>query len=171
LHLDLSGRNLRFVVRWEEFASLRPDLADAGRQLLYQYGVGLAFLASTRDDGGPRVHPMCPLLTDRELYAFIVPSPKRHDLHRDGRYALHSFPAEDNEDAFYLTGRVQGVSDEDTTRALAMQFATERDLSDPPAEIATWQLFAFDIESCLLTQTTGHGDPSPRHTVWRAPEG
>jgi hypothetical protein len=91
-------------MKWGEFASLRPDLADAGRQLLYQYGVGLAYLATTRDDIGPRVHPLCPLLTDNELYAFIVPSLQRQDLHRDGRYALHSFPADKNEDAFTSPG-------------------------------------------------------------------
>lgn len=156
-------------MNWGEFASLRPDLADAGRGLLYQYGVGLAFLATTREDGGPRLHPMCPLLTDIGLYAFIVPSPKRLDLHRDGRYALHSFPADENEDAFYLVGRAEPVEDDDTTRALARQFAAERHRSEPPAELATWELFALDIEASLLTRTTGHGDPTPRHTIWHAP--
>ena len=39
--------------------------------------------------------------------AFIVPSPKRDDLHRDGRYAMHSFPADENEDAFTLAGTVR----------------------------------------------------------------
>lgn len=157
-------------MRWGEFAALRPDLADAGRRLLYQYGVGLAFLGTTRSDGGPRLHPMCPLLTDRDLYAFIVPSPKRHDLHRDGRFALHSFPAEENEDAFYLTGRVELVVDEDEVKALATQFVAERDMSAPPAEITTWELFVLNIESSLLTRTTEHGDPSPDHAVWRSPE-
>jgi hypothetical protein len=155
-------------MRWGEFASLRPDLADAGRQLLYQYGVGLAFLATTRTDGGPRVHPMCPLLTDADLYAFIVPSPKRNDLQRDGRYALHSFPADENEDAFYVTGRARPVNDDDIKAALAQQFATERSLSEPPPEVDGWLLFALDIQSALLTRTTGRGDPSPRHVVWRA---
>jgi hypothetical protein len=36
----------------------RPDLADASRALLYQFGVGLAFLSTVRPDGGPRVHPV-----------------------------------------------------------------------------------------------------------------
>ena len=54
---------------------------------------------------------MCPMLTNSEMYAFIVPSPKRDDLHRDGRYALHSFAAEANEDAFYLTGRADLIAD------------------------------------------------------------
>ena len=57
-----------------------------------------------RADGGPRLHPICPLLTETGLYAFIVPSPKQRDLHRDGRYAMHSSPLDDNEDAFSLTG-------------------------------------------------------------------
>lgn len=156
-------------MNWGQFASLRPDLADAGRRLLYQYGVGLAFMATTRENGGPRLHPMCPLLTDTGLYAFIVPSPKRRDLHRDGRFALHSFPADENEDAFYVAGRAELVEGGDTTTALARQFAAERRLSEPPAELVTWELFAFDIESSLLTRTMGHGDPAPRHTTWRAP--
>lgn len=97
---------------WREFTRIRPDLAEAGKSLLYQYGVGLAFLGTSRPDGGPRVHPMCPLVTEGSLLAFIVPSPKRDDLIRDGRYALHSFPAEDNEDAFYVTGRAEVVTDD-----------------------------------------------------------
>jgi hypothetical protein len=99
-----------------------------------------------------------------------VPSPKRHDLHKDRRYALHSFPADENEDAFCLTGRAELVTREETTQALASQFAAERCVSEPPAGNATWELFILEIESSLLTRTTGHGDPSPRHVVWRATE-
>ena len=79
---------------WAEFRHARPDLAEAGRRLLYQFGVGLAFLATVRPDGSPRLHPISPLLTNDALLGFIQPSPKRQDLHRDGRYALHSFLAE-----------------------------------------------------------------------------
>ncbi|CAN5360048.1 hypothetical protein BH20ACT24_BH20ACT24_20210 [soil metagenome] len=89
---------------WSEFREVEPELAVACRSLMYQYGVGLAFLATVRGDGGPRVHPMCPLIADDGLFAFLIPSPKRGDLHRDPRYAMHSFAAEQNEDAFYLTG-------------------------------------------------------------------
>jgi hypothetical protein len=92
------------MLTWAQFAHARPDLAEAGRRLMYQFGVGLAFLATVRADGAPRLHPICPLLTDQALLGFLQPSPKRHDLHRDGRYALHAFPSEANEDAFYLCG-------------------------------------------------------------------
>jgi hypothetical protein len=47
------------MLRWADFQRVRPDLAEAGRRLLYQFGVGLAFLATVRADGGPRLHPRC----------------------------------------------------------------------------------------------------------------
>jgi hypothetical protein len=99
------------VISWSDFKAQQPELASQGADLMYHYGVGLAFLGTVRADGGPRLHPMCPLLTDSGLYAFIVPSPKQIDLHRDGRYAMHSFPLENNEDAFYLSGVASHVSD------------------------------------------------------------
>jgi hypothetical protein len=153
---------------WDEFQRLRPDLAEAGRRLLYQFGVGLAFLATVRPDGGPRLHPMCPLLTGDALVGFLHPSPKRQDLHRDGRYALHCFPAEDNEDAFMVSGRAVAVADPGRREAATAQFLAERRLEAPPPGFETGELFEFRLERCLWTQTSGHGDWSPRHTIWRA---
>lgn len=156
-------------MRWGEFAMEQMELAEAGRGLLYQFGgVGLAFLATTRADGAPRVHPMCPLLTPTDLFAFIVPSPKRQDLRRDGRYAMHSYPTDNDEDAFYVTGHARSVDDQAVRIACAEQFAAERAMARAPEELPTWELFAFDISSCLLTRTTGHGDPKPQHAVWLA---
>jgi hypothetical protein len=138
---------------------------------MYQYGVGLAFLATVRPDGGPRVHPICPLIAEFGLFAFVVPSPKRGDLHRDGRYAMHSFPADENEDAFSLTGRARPVDDTGVRLALQDQFLRERDLREPPKGFGEQELFAFGIERCLDTVTRGHGDTDPRHLIWRAQEG
>ena len=90
---------------WNEFAALRPDLAEAGRALLYQFGVGLGFLATTRADGGPRVHPMCPVMHRRRDVRVHRPlDPSNAICVRDGRYALHSFPCPDDEDAFSCIG-------------------------------------------------------------------
>jgi hypothetical protein len=80
------------VISWGDFKSRQPELARQGAGLLYHFGVGLAFLGTVRADGGPRLHPMCPLLTETGLYGFIVSSPKQADLHRDGRYAVAFFP-------------------------------------------------------------------------------
>ncbi len=151
---------------WAEFASSRPDLAEAGRDLFYQVGVGLGFLATIRTDGGPRVHPMCPLLDDNGMYAFIVPSPKQRDLRRDGRYALHSFPCDDNEDAFCATGTARLVDDPAVRADLSGLFVSERASIGVAAPSEGDALFELLVDSCLLTRTTGHGDPAPLHTVW-----
>src|SRR2546422_1033339 len=74
------------MVTWKEFAAAEPDLADVGRSLLYQFKVGLAFLATVRQDGAPRLHPVCPVLSNGRLFVLITPtSPKRYDLLRDGK--------------------------------------------------------------------------------------
>jgi hypothetical protein len=157
------------MLAWRDFEADQPELASAGRSLLYQFGVGLAFLATVRSDGGPRVNPMCPLIDESGLFAFLIPGPKRADLHRDGRYAMHSFPADENEDAFSLTGRAWPDDDRERRRTLEAQFLEERGLQEPPEGLRDQELFVFEIERCLHTATTGHGDPHPRHRVWRAP--
>src|SRR5262245_12682487 len=143
-------------------------MADQGRALLYQHGVGLAFLATVRLDARPRVHPMCPIMTNEGMFAFIVPSPKQADLRRNGAYALHSFPCPDNEDAFYVTGQAAVVSEAERRDALARQFVAEREAFGVALPSPDDVLFDFDVESCLLTRTTGHGDPAPNHMIWHA---
>jgi len=159
------------VLSWGDFRRARPDLADAGRGLLYQFGVGLGFLATVRKDGGPRVHPICPLIVEDRLLAFIVPSPKASDLHRDGRYALHAFPPERDEDAFYVTGSACVVGSTGLRQLAAAAFFEERGLSEPPPGFDDQDLFELRVERCLLTRTTGRGDHAPRHTTWRWSEG
>jgi hypothetical protein len=156
------------MITWRAFADERPDLAEAGQGLLYQFGAGLAFLATTRVDGAPRLHPICPIVTPAGLFAFIIPSPKRGDLRRDGRYALHSFPTDDNEDAFAISGQAEPVRDVSLTAELGRTFAEERHLQEPPADLRTWEPFEFLVASCLLTGTTRHGDPEPHHDTWHA---
>jgi hypothetical protein len=160
------------MLTWREFRDAQPDLAEAGRALFYQFGtVGLGFLATVRRDGGPRVHPMCPLITDDALLAYIEPGPKRGDLFRDGRYAMHGFPPDKNEDAIYLTGIARPVGADDERRAAGdAQWAKERSMDAMPPQMAHTRLFEFLIDTCLVTRTKGHGDWSPQHTVWRAPQ-
>lgn len=153
---------------WEQFAAARPDLAEAGQDLLYQFGLGLAFLSTIRRDGGPRLHPICPLLVRGRLVAHLIPSAKRDDLHRDPRYALHSFPTDENEDAFYLTGRAEQVVDEELAGAATAQFLLERELYGEPPGFADGEFFEFRLGRCLFTRTKGHGDWSPQHETWAA---
>jgi hypothetical protein len=154
---------------WWELEAQRPDLAQAGRELLYQFGVGLGFLSTVRSDGGPRLHPICPLIVGGVLAAHVIPSSKRDDMHRDPRYAMHSFPCEANEDAFYLTGHARKVRDPVLADAAAAQFLAERDLAEEPPGFGDGEIFEFRIRRCLLTRTKAQGDWNPAHVVWHAP--
>lgn len=80
----------------------------------------MGFLATVRsDDGGPRVHPVCPFLADGRLYVTIPrTSPKSRDLRADPRYMLHAFP--DKEDPeFSIRGTARLVIDPDERRIVA----------------------------------------------------
>jgi hypothetical protein len=160
--------HMQTELSWEQFSAARPEMAKAGRELLYQFGVGLAFLSTVRLDGGPRLHPICPVLVSGRLLAHVIPSLKRDDLHRDPRYALHSFASPDNEDAFYVTGRAQPVRDPDLASAAAAQFLAERGIEAEPAGFADGEFFEFRLGRCLVTRTTGHGDWQPQHHTWAA---
>jgi hypothetical protein len=122
------------MVGWKEFATAAPEIADAGRSLLNQFGVGLAFLATVRKGGAPRLHPVCPVLSGERLFVLITPeSPKLKDLLRDGRYALQPFPQpKPGSDEFFLTGKALRVDDA-ATRAAVLRDAKHM---ANPSEIA-----------------------------------
>jgi hypothetical protein len=153
------------MVTWKDFVAAAPELAQAGGALLTQFGVGLAFLATVRADGAPRLHPVCPVISDERLYVLITPtSPKRADLDRDGRYALQSFPQpKPGSDEFYLAGRARRV-DEAATRAAVLRGARHRaDESET--------LFELWVERAMHTRWENVLTPAmrPQRRTWRAP--
>jgi Pyridoxamine 5'-phosphate oxidase len=152
------------MVTWKEFAAAEPDLADVGRSLLFQFKVGLAFLATVRRDGAPRLHPVCPVLSDDRLFVLIIPtSPKRHDLRRDGRYALQTFPQpKPGSDEFSIAGKAVGVDDPAVRAAILRDAKHMADAS----EIA----FELWIEHVMHTRWENVLTPQMRsvHRKWRA---
>src|ERR1044072_1395008 len=92
------GREIQMAT-WRELAEAQPEMDTLGRRLMQlgkehgEFEGGLAYLGTVRKDGGPRIHPISPVLYDGVLYAFVLrASPKCNDLHRDPRFALHSWP-------------------------------------------------------------------------------
>ena len=160
------------MTSWGSFAAAAPALAAKGHELFYQYGVGMGFLGTVRRDGGPRVHPICPILTDDALFALIVPGPKRQDLRRDPRYALHCLTSEPprHDDAFYLTGTVKEVIDPRAWNRVAEQFLAERGIDSRWPGFEAQTLVEFAIERCLLTLTSQQDGLPSGHTIWHAPE-
>ncbi|MGH2375889.1 MAG: pyridoxamine 5'-phosphate oxidase family protein [bacterium] len=152
------------MATWEEFASADPSLAEAGEGLLFQFGVGLAFFGTVRKDGGPRMHPVCPFVSEGRLYVLIRPeSPKKQDLLRDGRYALQTFPPPRKEsEEFYVTGRAELIANAQT-RKRAFSDAKHIKSED---EV----LFELKIESVMHTTWENWGTPRirPIRKMWFA---
>jgi hypothetical protein len=140
------------MLTWGRFRRSAPELAAAGRKLFYHNGVGLAFLGTVRDDGAPRVHPVCPIFVEDGLFVLMLVSPKLADLVRDRRFALHSFPASPDEDSFYLTGQVRFPADRSLRRTVAAAFLAERALDAPPPGFARQTLVEFLVDSCAVTR-------------------
>ncbi|HEX6077618.1 MAG TPA: pyridoxamine 5'-phosphate oxidase family protein [Micromonosporaceae bacterium] len=146
---------------WATFSITAPALADTIRRLFHQYGPGFGYLATVRPDGGPRVHPVSPVVTDDGLYCFVVRSPKRADLDRDGRYALHAYPAEDSDDEAYLSGRARPVLDPERRRAVAKAYRA--------APRVDWRLYEFTVEVAMVSSFQHRNVWPPRRMVWRDP--
>ncbi|WP_238016009.1 pyridoxamine 5'-phosphate oxidase [Dactylosporangium sp. AC04546] len=146
------------MATWADFAAAEPLLATAIRTLVCQYGPGLGYLATVRPDGGPRIHPVSPVITSDGLFCFVLPSPKRHDLDRDGRYSLHSFPGTDSDDEAYLSGRATRVTSVAVIAGLARQMRA--------APGVDWKLYELTVDVAMLvhheTSTTS------TRTVWKA---
>lgn len=140
---------------WREFAAADPLLAASIRALLHQYGRGMAYLATVRADGGPRVHPVCPIVTDDGLYCFVIASPKRGDLNRDGRYALHTFPSDTSEAEAYVSGRVRQVINVSIVDQMAREHRA--------AEGVDWTLFEFSVDVAMLHRH----EPGASPQIWR----
>lgn len=153
------------MVSWSEFAAAAPDLAEVGQRQLTQFGVGLAFLATVRADGGPRLHPVCPVVSHGRLFVLITPeSPKRQDLLRDGRYALQPFPQpKAGSDEFYVSGRARVIADEATRAAVLKDARHLADASETVFELAVERVLHTRWENVLTPQMR------PVRRTWRAP--
>lgn len=161
------------MVPWTQFEMEAPELAGHGRRLLYQYGVGLGYLGTVRRDGGPRMHPVCPILAGDGLYVFIVNmSYKYRDLLRDPRYALHSFASEppppgvtDGDEEFYITGEAVYRNDDADLRARVVE-ATGGQLGTHAFE----ELFELRLGNALYSIWHNFAQPDtwPEYTKWRA---
>jgi hypothetical protein len=137
------------MATWSDFAAARPDMADVLLKLLDW--IPITYLATVRSDGSPRVHPVCPIIADGRVFVATPPtSPKRHDLLRDGRYAMHALPGK-RDDEFYVTGRATLVTDE-TVRSLV---ATTAKHEVRPDDL----IFEFDIEHAMTAHWEKVGQP------------
>jgi hypothetical protein len=147
------------VATWSEFEDDAPELAAEGRRLLYARGNGEALLVTVRGDDLPRVHPVNVGVVDGGLYVFLLPSAKRTDLERDGRYALHTHQDPAAPDEFSVRGRA-AVEDERSVRARVAD-AWPFEVDD------TYLLVELAVEQAILG-LRGADEWPPRYTRWCA---
>lgn len=147
------------MVTWADFEAAAPEMAIEGRRLLYARGDGEALLATVRQDEPPRIHPINVGIVGQRLYAFLLRSPKRGDLERDGRFAMHAHQDPAGPDEFSLRGRAQRVDDEAVRSAVAAGWSFSVD--------ETYHLFEFSIAGAVLGSRTADEWP-PRYSSWTA---
>lgn len=146
--------------RWSDLVEQAPEIADPGKDLLDDHV--LAFLATTRRDGSPRVHPMVPVTAVDDLFVVIASwSPKWHDLRRDARCVLHALPGP-RDDEFVL--RCRGVESPwslETVRSAANHAVHDDD-----------HLFRLEIDQADLGWWDRVGQPNTqRHRLrWTSPD-
>ena len=151
------------MARWSDFEAGAPELAAAGRALLYPYGPGLGMLATVRRDGGPRLHPVCPVVTHGGLWVFVVNrSPKVHDLRRDGRFALHAHTPDDRDDEFMVAGASRVVEDAALEAAVLEVYLAQGTTTEDHT------LFELLPDRALLTVYGPRPSPPLRYERWRA---
>jgi hypothetical protein len=144
------------MTTWQEFSDLAPELAAFGHS---RFQSGVAYLGTLRADGGPRVHPVTPIIGE-QLFLFMEPtSPKGKDLQRDSRYTLHCAVEDSNGGGgeFYVRGRATLI-DDPAVRAQAVQAA-----SYTPQD--RYILFQLTVEFAFMNRYV-EGEPNVRR--WQA---
>ena len=142
---------------WKTLEEQNPDMAAFGLERLQGK---VAYLATTRKDGSPRVHPMTPAIGEGHFYVFMEPtSPKGKDLQRDPRYAIHCGVSDNTGQSgeFYISGRAYLVEDADK-RAQAVRVCSYK-----PAD--RYILFEFEVEAAAFTTYPPEGKPI--YTHWK----
>ena len=141
--MDMGSNPALQALTWAHFAIASPRLAAAVRRLFEHVRAGLRLPRHGPRDGGPRVHPVSPVIADGGLYCFVdrLAETRGPGARRPIRAAL--VPAGSSDDEAYLAGRARPVTDDGATRPAGAEMRA--------APRVDWRLFEFEIEVAMLT--------------------
>jgi hypothetical protein len=146
------------MARWSDLEAAEPEMAARAFAKPPEMFFALAYLATVRPDGGPRVHPFCPIFAGGRLFAAIPrSSPKGNDLRRDGRYVIHALPGE-NDAEFSLRGAAVEV-DDDAVMALVYAAVDASGVGGMIESVRHDAVFEFDIERADAAHWEHVGEP------------
>jgi hypothetical protein len=164
------------VAPWAEFEREAPDLAAIAAMLwpgihalhrgerpaIPQPWFDVAYLATVRRDGSPRLHPFCPVLAAGSLYAAIPKaSPKGNDLRRDPRCVIHAMPGPED-DELCIRANATEVSDDEAKRAGVVAIGAASEVGGMIETMANDPLFEFDLARVDVARWVDIGQPGTR---------
>jgi hypothetical protein len=129
---------------WKAFEEDSPGLARLGYEKLNKK---IAYLATLKKDGSPRLHPVTPFIGNGMLFIFTEPSsPKIRDLKRDRRYALHcTVGGEGSLIEILVSGEAVVISDPGVREQAEIIAASS-------VVIESYVLFEFQIKRVLVVE-------------------
>ena len=154
------------MASWASFAAEAPELA-ALVQARFE-ATGLAFMATLKGDGSPRISGIEPLIDGDELWLGMMDgSRKAADVERDPRIALHAASVDKDvrEGDAKVAGRAVAATDEEFDRFAAA--AVARGGGVPPGR---FPLFRVELAEASLLRP----DPAANHLLiewWRPGQG
>ena len=175
---------MRAGVFWSRFVVEAPGLAASAEELWGSVlaldrgevtATGnvfvIAYLATIRPDGSPRLHPFCPIISHGRLFAAIPPrSPKGDDLRRDGRCAIHALPGRDDLE-MCIRAHAHEVTDA-PTRDQILATVVRSGVTGMIATTRDHPLFEFDLVRVDVARWLDVGQEGTRaeRQHWAAPD-
>jgi hypothetical protein len=160
------------MATWAEFVREAPEIAAAAAERWPgivalergdpppggQPAFAVAYLATVRRDGGPRVHPFCPVLAGGRLFAAIPRrSPKGWDLRRDPRCAIHALPGPSDAE-LCMRARASEVVDA-AARTMVVAVVGPSGVGGMLETVANDPLFELDLEQVDVGSWVDVGRP------------
>jgi hypothetical protein len=169
------------VATWSVVEREAPEVAAVASRLwpgLFALDLGLpapagqdtfsiAYLATVRRDGAPRLHPFCPILCDGRLFAAIPRrSPKGWDLRRDPRCVIHATPGP-NDDELCIRATASEVTP--NTTSLVQAVVARCEVGGMIESVRHDPIFEFDVHQVDVARWANIGQPGTQavRAQWR----
>jgi hypothetical protein len=152
---------------------LWPGVVALGRGTAVPAGTPLfsiAYLATRRRDGAPRLHPFCPILAGGRLFGAIpFSSPKGQDLRRDPRCVIHAMPGP-QDDELCLRAVAAEVAADSETSLLVQEVVSRSGVGGMIESVSNDAIFEFDLQQVDVAQWKDIGQPGTYAVrgQWRA---
>jgi hypothetical protein len=132
---------------WRDLTRAAPDIAAFGRDRL---DGKVAYLATIRTSGKPRVHPVTAILSDQHCFIFAQPdSSKVRDFSVNSQFSIHCAMSDSSGSSgeFQMTGQALQVQDPE------MREEAEANCTFKPS--ARSILFELRVEEVIATSYRG----------------